>query len=265
MHTTYESEHVTLSSVESGKTKGLFFKIKNNEKHHAISAVVLGEIHKGIDHISREGDADFICFYPEFDRLHVGADIKEFVGGISPSWIRKHTYDGVSLDIKIKELSARMKTLSVMFGERYGGSVEWPLMADYVICDDRAGIQFTESQLGIIPGWSGILNVMIKASPFIAEYMAKTGNRINAEQMRNLGIADDIVVVEIPPESADYKEKCEALFLDAILNAVTKDARKREKAGVDLEPFIGLDKEIRARTDVESYRELYTAYESGDK
>ncbi len=256
MHSMYISKHMHLSYEKTDRHTGLFLQIANKEKHHAISEVVLDEMHNALDRVERLSDnINFVVFYPEFDRLHVGADVREFADDISPEWARDHTYSGVELDIRIKDLSRKIKTMAIMFGNRYGGSVEWPLMADYIICDDRARIQFTESHLGLIPGWSGIYNLMLKSTPLIAEYLAKTGNPIDAEQMYNLGIVDEIVEVPFSPEAGDYKEGCKKLFTDAAFDAVDKDKVIREPEtefkSQYFELLNGADKGIKERADIQ--------------
>lgn len=63
------------------------------------------------------------------------------------------------MDMRLKRLSRRIATVAVMRGERYGGSVEWPLMASRCVASAECAVQFPEVNVGIIPGWDGVLNV----------------------------------------------------------------------------------------------------------
>jgi enoyl-CoA hydratase/carnithine racemase len=90
-----------------------------------------------------------------------------------------------------------MRTVGICGGGlRFGGSAEIPLMADYLIGDSRSGMCFSESMIGIIPGWGGITRVLIKSGLTNAEYMAKTAKPALAPELKAICIYDD--VVEVP-------------------------------------------------------------------
>ena len=123
------------------------------------------------------------------DRVEPAGDEKKIDFEAVDAYLKQ----GTALDVRIKKLSQKLVTVSAMYGERFGGSVEWPLMATYCVAADDTGIQLSEVNIGILPGWDGVLNVAIKAGPANALYMGTTGARLNAEQMLAAGIVDAVV------------------------------------------------------------------------
>lgn len=191
---------VTLSTKSYKGTDGVLLKIENPESPvNTVSFTALDEIGKALDIIENDNTFKFIIFYGSESKIHAGADISMFSGGLKdnenpPDYdtIGKYLNLGTTLDLRVKKLSKTLKTVSLLSGERFGGSVEWPLMAEYCVISPEAGIQFSEVNIGIIPGWNGILNVCLKSGLENAIFMGTTGNRISAEQMVASGIGSCI-------------------------------------------------------------------------
>ena len=186
-----------LSYIEAAGRRGalLYYVNPDQRKLHAVDSTGLEELEQAVA-LLEQSDAAFCIFYGAYDPLHAGADVTEFAGDPDLQAIHVHLQRGTQLDERIKALWPRMRTVSIIAGERFGGSVEWPLFAQYAVAAAPARIQLSEVQLGIIPGWNGVLNVLLKAGPLNAKYMAATGNPVNAQQMLALSLAN--VVVDVP-------------------------------------------------------------------
>ena len=83
-------------------------------------------------------------------------------------------------------------------GLRFGGSAEIQLMCDVLVGDSRSGMCFSEAMIGIIPGWGGMARVLTKAGLENAEYMTKTARVVEAKQLKEIGVYNDVVTVDLP-------------------------------------------------------------------
>jgi len=193
---------VTLTSKKHNGLDGILFKLINPETPiEIISFTVLEEINKALDVIENDKKFKFVIFYGGDYKICAGADVKMFSGGIdknTPDYdsVLKYLLLGANLDLRIKKLSKKIKTVSIMKGERFGGSVEWTLMPEYCVASSDTGLQFSEVNIGLIPGWSGILNICLKSENTNALYLGTTGTRIDAQQIYESSIADSIAEPE---------------------------------------------------------------------
>lgn len=223
--------------------KGVLLKIDNPfSKVNTLPLEALKEIHAVLDEIRNEADLTFILFHGSGGRIHAGADLSLFAGEINPRAVHEYLTAGTDLDLKIKEISRKVTTVSIMQGERYGGSVEWPLMAHYGVCTPDTGIQFSEVNIGIIPGWNGILNTVLRSGGENALYLAATGNRIHAEEMLRSGLVSRIY----PGET----------ILDEALDLAVSGGPPAQAPPEVLVSREDLDRMIAQRTDSRRYREL---------
>jgi enoyl-CoA hydratase/carnithine racemase len=160
----------------------------------------LEEFRQALRIIERDERIAFVVCHDAPKKNYAGADVTLFAGDIDPEAVRRYLFAGVELDLQIKALSAKKRTVSILRGERYGGAVEWPLMAEYSLCTPETGIRFSEVNIGLIPGWDGVLNAALRSGANNAFYLAATGRRIGAEEMRIAGlvhgIADEGAVME---------------------------------------------------------------------
>lgn len=193
MPKTVSGKYVTTSLKEYQGKKGVLLKIENPDSRvNTTPFEALKEMHQALEDLQSDGSLAFIVFYGGEGKVHAGADLALFSGEIDGRLVRDYLLAGANLDLKIKELSRAKTTVSIMRGERYGGSVEWPLMAEYSVCSFDTAVQFPEVNIGIIPGWDGVLNVMLRSNKENALYMAATGNRINAGDMLASGLVSRI-------------------------------------------------------------------------
>ncbi len=229
------------------------------------SAVASGEPHPEADEL-----AAFCVIYGDYDPIHAGADITEFAGEPDYSAIHQHMLRGVELDTRVKQLWPRLRTVGVFCGERFGGSVEWPMFAQYAVCDSRTRVQYSEVQLGIVPGWNGILNTLLHSTPLNAEYMCATGNPVAAAQMLSAGLVQQVVEAPAGPDRAalspeDYaaawkvyaSERQAALLAAALELACSEDLAHGEPQ--DLVSAEQMREEIERRSKPEPYAALRAA------
>lgn len=236
-------KYVTAARKEHKGKYGLLLKFGNpDSKVNTVPIEALKEIHQALDEVREDKSLTFIVFHGDQGKIHAGADLTMFAGDIDSQAVHDYLMAGTNLDLKIKEISLKKRTVSIMQGERYGGSAEWPLMAGYSVCTPETGIRFSEVNVGIIPGWDGILNVMLRSNKDNALYMAATGNRVDADEMLEFGL-----VTRIVPEDT---------IMDSALDLATADFVKPKGKHGTFASREELDKIIAARMDTGKYRKL---------
>jgi len=243
----------TLTSAESGGRKGAVLEIANpNSKVNTLPPEALTEIGQALDAVEADASLEFLVLSGGEGKIHAGADVNMFAGevgssgdekGIDLAAVEAYLKQGTALDVRIKKLSQKLVTVSAMYGERFGGSVEWPLMATYCVAAEGTGIQLSEVNIGIIPGWDGVLNVAVKAGTANALYMGATGARVDAAAMLEAGIVDAVV--------AEDQIKSKALEL-----AGTLPAAREKKEGKDLATEADILATLKDRLDVSRYAAL---------
>lgn len=179
---------------------GALLQITNpTNKVNTVPPEAIIEINQALDVLEGDRKFSFVILHGTADKIHAGADVKMFSGGLTkdqnpPDFegVRQYLQNGTKLDLRIKRLSQKMTTVSIIQGERFGGSVEWPLMTRYAVAAADAGMSLSEATIGILPGWNGILNILLKSGVQNALFLGTTGRRINAQQMLDAGIVTTV-------------------------------------------------------------------------
>ena len=272
--------YVTLERIEHRAQSGAILRYSNPDKLklHAVDTQGMLEMEEAVSVLEGLSELQFCLFCGAYDPLHAGADITEFQGEPDVDAIAVHLLRGTSLDTRIKSLWPRMRTVGVFTGDRYGGSVEWPMFAEWGVCDKDTKIQLSEVQLGIIPGWNGVLNLLLKCGRARARYMGQTGNSLNAEEMHKFGIVQAVADTPDKPQrdtagaedwDAVWQQHAvaaeEILMVAALKLATAKAEPKRKQEFSDTETgrkaeqklLDALAKEIAERTDSSRYQKLH--------
>lgn len=237
-------KYVTVSKKKHNGQSGILLSFINpDSKVNVVPLEALQEMHHALDEIGEDSSLSFMVFTGSQGKVHAGADLALFHGDIDPAAVQDYLNLGAALDFKIKNISRKMKTVSLMQGERFGGSVEWPLMTEFSVCTPDTAIQFSEVNIGLIPGWAGILNVMLRSNKENARYMAATGNRVTAQEMKDYGLVEII---------------SEGNILEDALNIATQHEVPLgfNATGKEMCPGDKLDQMISERTDSRKYEEL---------
>jgi len=212
----------------------MFYANPDPQKMHAIDVDGMLEMEEAVGVVEeRVGELKFLIMHGAYDQIHAGADITQFAGDCDYDAISLHLKRGTDLDVRVKGLWPQLRTVSVMCGDRYGGSVEWPLYSEWSVCDTSTRIQFSEVHLGIIPGWNGVLNVLLKSNKLNAQYMGMTGNGIAGPELIKSGLAQKLVETQAPPDRrsipredwpdtwAKHAGVCQKMMIDAALELAT--------------------------------------------
>ena len=275
---TGEAGYVEVRAVSHDGKAGALLRYVNPDarKLHAVDVQGMKEMEEGVAAVLAAPGLEFCVFYGAYDPVHAGADITQFAGDPDIPAIKAHLDRGTVLDAKIKaEMWPRLRTVAILCGDRYGGSVEWPLFAQFAVASSNARLQFSEVHLGIVPGWNGVLNVLLRSNAANALYMGTTGNPVDAAGLKAAGIAQRVVETPAapdrratPPEDwpavwTKHAEECQELLLAGALELATKpglayapvshtiadDAALRDELArrQDPAPYIALRDELAAK------------------
>jgi len=275
----------------------------NNPPVHQVGNPGLDAYLEGLDTVfDKRDDLTFLIFYGANDPVHAGGDLKESLSKLDRTleakkdreaqgasaeeidqlfeWADARLRKGIALHRSMRKIAEHLRVVAICGGgTRYGGSAEIPLMADYLVGDSRSGMCFSEATIGLIPGWSGIARTLIKAGLTNAEYMAKTSKEVRADQLKKIGIYNEVVDVPFSfakrqktndPESdkAHYQEALEAHNDETGLHLLPEGLRLAtcpaqeipkvaEKGGITLATDKEIAVEVARRRDPENYAHLW--------
>jgi enoyl-CoA hydratase/carnithine racemase len=190
----------------------------------------------------QKNDLTFLILYGANDPVHAGGDLKESLTRLDATlknkeekasagasaeeidqlfdWADNRLKKGISLHATIRKIAQYLRVVAVCGGgTRFGGSAEIPLMADYLVGDSRSGMCFSEAMIGLIPGWAGIARTLIKAGPVNAACMAMTSREVMADQLKGIGIYNEVVNIPFPfpkREKTDNPDADKANYLAAL-------------------------------------------------
>jgi enoyl-CoA hydratase/carnithine racemase len=115
------------------------------------------------------------------------------------NWGDERLHKAFTLYQTLDKLRKSIRVLSICAGgTRYGGSAEMVLMADIIVGDSRSALCFSESLIGLIPGWGGIGRTISKAGWLNAKCLAYTSVECKALDLKNIGVFNAVVDVPFP-------------------------------------------------------------------
>lgn len=270
-----DNGYVKLEELEYSGKKGGALHYRHPEKKllHIVDVTGMEEFEQAVDRLEERASGwDFCLLYGDYDPVHAGADITQFAGECNIPAIRTHLLRGTELGVRIHKLWPILKTVGVFNGDRYGGSVEWPMFAQYGVCDSNTRIQFSEIYLGILPGWNGLLNVLMKSNFANARYMGLTGAPVKATSMQRVNLVQDIANVpegpdrhsvprdEWPEAWAKHAAECQPIVLQKALDMAIKEDRPEMGSEVKLADGEHTSAEINRLTQTDPYMQLKAKY-----
>jgi enoyl-CoA hydratase/carnithine racemase len=188
--------YVTITPTIRDGVKGNLVRIYN-QPVHTIGEKGISELLQTMKRLEQDKESRYAIFYTGSAEAHAGANIKEFVGEISPSWALKHTLEGAVAQAMAENLP--ITTVGVLDEKkRYGGSVEWPLWFKYSIAAQTTTLHLPEVNIGLFPGWAGPSRIERKVTRTrgssigrrVAAQYCSTGQPMSALEAYHYGILD---------------------------------------------------------------------------
>ena len=119
-----------------------------------------------------------------------GADIAEW-GGLAPlEFGRRWVGEGHRMFDRWARL--RQPVIAMLNGIAFGGGLELAACADLRIAEAHVRVGLPESQVGIVPGWSGTQRLVRRAGSPAVKRLALTGEPLDAAEALRLGLVDEL-------------------------------------------------------------------------
>jgi enoyl-CoA hydratase len=129
-----------------------------------------------------------------------GADIAEW-GGLEPlEFGRRWVGEGHRVFDRWARL--RQPVIAVLNGIAFGGGLELAATADYRLAEAHARVGLPESQVGVVPGWSGTQRLVRRAGSPAVKRLVLTGEPVDAPEALRLGLVDEVVATGAGMERA---------------------------------------------------------------
>ena len=120
-----------------------------------------------------------------------GADIAEW-GALGPlEFGRRWIVPGHRVFDRWARL--RQPVIALLNGIAFGGGLELAATADYRLAEAHARVGLPETQVGIVPGWSGTQRLVRRAGASAVKRLALTGEPVDAAEALRLGLVDEVV------------------------------------------------------------------------
>jgi len=167
-----------------------------------------------------------------------GADISQ-MSGMTPLQARAFSELGHSV-IELIERSPYI-TIAAVNGFALGGGLELAMACDLIYASKNAKLGLPETNLGIIPGFGGTVNLVARIGFHRAMEMILTGKPISADEARTLGLI--LEVFEPQDLIPKVKEMANKLSKKGILSLLAARRLVRSAAAHSKEKAMLLERE----------------------
>jgi enoyl-CoA hydratase len=164
--------------------------INRREKLNALSQHVLEELVELCTKLSARVDVRGL--------LLCGAGDRAFVAGADIAAMSRMTVDeGVAFGRLGQEATERIEALpfpviACVHGYALGGGCELAMAADYIYATDAAVFGQPEVNLGLVPGFGGLVRLIRLVGPGRAKELIYTGRNVHAEEALRIGLVNAV-------------------------------------------------------------------------
>jgi len=173
--------------------------LDNPSKLNALTPAMLAALEAHCDSLERTPDVLGVMLVAAPAKAFcAGADIAVW-GDIPPAEFARHwVRDGHRAFDRLARLSKPV--VAALDAHAFGGGLELAAACDIRVMAPAATLALPETQVGIVPGWSGTQRLMRLLPEPVVKEMALFGRRISAERAHQLGFVAE--VSEAPQEAA---------------------------------------------------------------
>jgi enoyl-CoA hydratase len=170
------------------------------EKLNAMTAGFWRDLREVLDRLADDGEARVVIITGGGDRaFSAGGDIGGFLNLETIDEMRAYQVDAMAAFAHVER--SPLIVIAAVNGIAFGGGCELALASDIVIASDRATFAMPEAALGLVPGF-GVIRAPEVMGRHMAKYLIATGESIDAEQAKAIGIVQRVVPAEILMEAA---------------------------------------------------------------
>ncbi|HOX29127.1 MAG TPA: enoyl-CoA hydratase/isomerase family protein [bacterium] len=210
--------------------------INRHEKRNTIAARTIDELESAFDEMAADDEVKAVVIRGAGGKaFSAGADLEEGfdLDGDVKAFVRR----GQAVFQKIERF--HKPVVAAVEGYAFGGGFELMLACDMSVVADNAVLGQPEAGRGVIPGWGGTQKGPRIAGKNLAMEMLLLGNRIRAEQAKELGFVNRIVpkekVIEEAMELAARLGRQPAVSVKMIKDAVLRGLETTLEAGLEIE------------------------------
>lgn len=169
-----------------------------NSRANTLGRAVLDELDKLVTDLRKRTDLNGLLLRSGKPGMFIaGADLKELGSALTNAQASKAmTEKGHGIIAGLEALP--FPTVAAIEGSCMGGGLEVALGFDYRVASlhPKTDIGLPETKIGIIPGWGGTQRLPRLIGPALAAEMICSGDSVNAQRAREIGIVFD----SVPPE-----------------------------------------------------------------
>lgn len=163
----------------------------NHPPANTLSTQVMDALEHVVDELAAQDDVKTVVITGAGSFFIAGADIREISSIQSAAQGEAVTRKGQSILHKIESLSKPV--IAAINGTCLGGGLELAMACHLRVASERARFGQPEINLGIIPGFGGTQRLPRLVGKAKAIEMILTGDMINAQEARTLGLVNQVV------------------------------------------------------------------------
>ena len=169
---------------------------------NTLGSAVIAELVIHIEALERSRPAGLVLRSGKSSGFIAGADIEEFTRLADAAAVRALVQG--SWDIFNRIAALPFPTLALIRGHCMGGGLELALACRHRIAVDEESTRMAlpEVQLGIVPGWGGMLRLPRLIGPSAALDMMLSGRQIDAKRAKKMGLVDECVPPRVMDDAA---------------------------------------------------------------
>ena len=165
--------------------------LDNPAKLNAFTPDMLAQLAAHCDSIDRYPSIVAVLLTSEGDRAFcAGADIKAWAGYAPAEFARIWVREGHRIFDRLARLSK--PTIAVIHAHAFGGGLELASACDIRVMAPGATLALPETQVGIVPGWSGTQRLARLLPEPVLKDMALFGRRLSAERALACGFVAEV-------------------------------------------------------------------------
>lgn len=203
---------------------------------NAINEKMIAELDEITDDIEKSDDIKVVVITGSGRAFAAGADITMFKER-NYLEIKRVIDKGKNVLTKIERM--RKPFIAGINGFALGGGCEISMACDIRIASDKAKFGQPEINLGIIPGWGGTQRLPRLVGKGFAKLMNLTGDMINADEAKIIGLADKVVPADkLDEEVMELAEKLASkppIAVGCVIDSVNKGVEMPLAEGLSFE------------------------------
>jgi enoyl-CoA hydratase len=167
--------------------------VNRPDKLNALSPEVLAELDRALDELEAPSETPLSVL------VLTGAGERAFVAGADVAAMRSmsvaeaEAFSEAGHRVARRLERAPYAVIAAVNGYALGGGCELALCADFIVCSTRAKFGQPELKLGLIPGFGGTQRLSRRVGIAWARWLIFTGETIDAEHAREIGLVNEVV------------------------------------------------------------------------